>query len=45
MINLLGAQDVHKCNFDKVDGDDVAVPIVDSDDIENVVKKWISLRI
>ena len=34
MINLLGAQDVHKCNFDKVDGDDVAVPIVDSDDIE-----------
>lgn len=34
MINLLGAQDIHKCNFDQVDGDEVAVPVVDSDDIE-----------
>lgn len=32
MVNLLGCQDIHKCRFDNVSEEDVAVPLISLDD-------------
>ena len=39
MINLLGAHDIHKCNFSKCDCDNVVVPVVGINEIESWSKK------
>jgi len=35
MINLLGCQDIHKCNFSQVQENNVAVPIVSMENIDS----------
>jgi len=34
MINLLGCQDIHKCNFENVEEEDVSIPGISSEDID-----------